>query len=117
LLLTSRFIALFAVCALLMVPPLPAAADDEIVFTPEFLEDVEVLAEGKKIWVKRCALCHGQRAYPGKAPKLDPSKLEIQFVYKRITKGFRGMPAWRKKYDDKQRMSITAYIMSPGFSN
>ena len=87
----------------------------DVVFTTEFMENPENLAVGKKIWVKQCAKCHGQRAYPGKAPKLKPSKYKIGFVYRRITKGFRGMPPWKKKYNKNKRMSGAAYVMSPAF--
>lgn len=87
----------------------------EVEFTKEFTENPENLATGKKIWVKQCAKCHGQSAYPGKAPKLKPEKYKIGFVYRRITKGFRGMPSWKKKYNKKKRMSIAAYVKSPGF--
>jgi len=86
-------------------------------FTPEFVQNPDNIAAGKKIWLKQCARCHGQHAYPGKAPKLKPSKYKIEFVYKRVTKGFRGMPAWKKKYNKNQRMSVSAYIMSPKFKN
>lgn len=91
------------------------ATADGVVFTTEFTENPKTLAAGKKIWVKQCAKCHGQRAYPGKAPKLKPSKYTIEFVYRRITKGFRGMPSWKKKYGKLDRMSVAAYVMSPDF--
>lgn len=89
----------------------------EVEFTKKFMQNTKNLAAGKKIWLKQCARCHGRRAYPGKAPKLKPSKYKINFVYKRVTKGFRGMPAWKRKYNQKQRMSVSAYIMSPKFEN
>lgn len=96
---------------------LNAALAAEVTFSPEFTENPENIATGKKIWLKQCARCHGQRAYPGKAPKLKPKKYKIDFVYSRVTKGFRGMPAWKKKYNKLQRMSVSAYVMSPNFKN
>lgn len=89
----------------------------EVKFSAEFTENADNLATGKKIWLKQCAHCHGLRAYPGKAPKLDPSRYKIEFVYKRVTKGFRGMPSWKRKYNKHQRMSVAAYVMSKNFSN
>ena len=86
-------------------------------FTEEFLNDPEVVAAGRKIFRAQCGRCHGLRAYPGKGPVLKPKKYKPAFVYKRVTKGFRGMPAWKKFYDKEQRMSVTAYIMSKDFKN
>ena len=89
----------------------------DVAFTDEFMNDPGNIASGKKMWLKQCARCHGKRAYPGKAPKLKPFKYKAEFVYSRITKGFRGMPPWNKKYNKKQRMAITAWIMSKDFEN
>ena len=72
---------------------------------------------GRGLVFSRRRNCHGQRAYPGKGPKLKPSKYAPEFVFKRITKGFRGMPSWESMYDEKQRMSITAWVMSRDFEN
>lgn len=94
-----------------------SAAAAEITLTEEFLNDPDNIADGKKLFQKQCARCHGSRAYPGKAPKLKEKKYQADFVYKRITKGFRGMPAWRNRYNETQRKSITAYIMSKDFTN
>jgi len=82
-----------------------------------FMSNLDNIALGKKLFQKRCARCHGQRACPGKAPKLQPAKYKPEFVYKRITKGFRGMPSWKRRFNEKQRKSLTAYVMSKGFTN
>lgn len=103
-----------AVFASTMTTPLRAA---DVQFTKEFLDDPGNITAGKEIWLNQCSRCHGQRAYPGKAPKLKPSKYAPEFVFKRITKGFRGMPSWEAMYDEKQRMSITAWVMSRDFEN
>ncbi len=89
----------------------------EVRFDEAFMNDPANIASGKKMWIKQCARCHGPKAYPGKAPKLKPAKYNPEFVYSRITKGFRGMPPWNKKYNKKQRMALTAWIMSKGFEN
>ncbi len=89
----------------------------EVAFPEAFMNDPENIAEGKAIFKKHCSRCHGRKAYPGKAPKLKPLTYKPRFVYSRITKGFRGMPAWKRRYNEKQRKSLTAYIMSKDFIN
>ncbi|MHA1530161.1 MAG: c-type cytochrome [Alphaproteobacteria bacterium] len=93
-----------------------AGENAELVFTPEFLADPEHIAAGKEIWKGQCALCHGARAYPGKAPKLKPKRYTPDFVYDRITNGFRKMPPWRDVYDEEERMDLVAWILSRKFS-
>lgn len=88
----------------------------ELEFTPEFLADPERIAAGKEIWEAQCALCHGARAYPGKAPKLKPKRYSPNFVYDRVTNGFRKMPPWKDVYDDEERMDLVAWILSRKFS-
>jgi mono/diheme cytochrome c family protein len=78
-----------------------AGEHTELEFTEEFLADPERIAAGKEIWDEQCALCHGARAYPGKAPKPN---------------GFRKMPAWKDVYDDEERMDLVAWIKSRKFS-
>ncbi|MBT3532896.1 MAG: cytochrome c [Rhodospirillaceae bacterium] len=90
---------------------------DEAKIAKAFLNDPDNIAVGRKLFQKQCARCHGQKAYPGKAPKLKPEKYEPGFVYRRITKGFRGMPSWKRRYNKKQRKSLTAYVMSKDFTN
>jgi len=99
----------------------PAWSDDEIVvedveFTDEYMANAEAIEAGGVIWVDQCAHCHGAKAYPGKAPKLKPSKYKPDFVFYRITKGFKGMPPWKDVYTVDERMAVVAYIMSDDFS-
>ncbi len=99
----------------------PALADDEIVvedveFTEAFLGNQQAIEDGAEIWVDQCQHCHGAKAYPGKAPKLKPSKYKPKFVFHRITKGFKGMPPWKDIYTLEERMAMVAYIMSDEFS-
>jgi|TARA_B100002003_G_C13605879_1_gene311992 mono/diheme cytochrome c family protein len=93
------------------------SAAAEVKLTEAFMNDSANIEVGEEIFKKRCSRCHGQRAYPGKGPKLNPKKYSPKFVYKRITKGFRGMPSWKRIYNEKQRKSLTAYILSKDFSN
>lgn len=89
-------------------------ADQE--FTEAFMADEANIAVGKELWFKQCTHCHGYKAYPGKAPKLKPVKYKPTFVFKRVYKGFKKMPAWRETFTiDEIRMMVT-YIKSKGFA-
>lgn len=90
---------------------------DETELTEEFLTDEENIELGRMLFQKRCKFCHGKGAYPGKAPKLKPKKLSAEQIYLRVSYGFRAMPGWDHEFDDHERMSLTAYIKSPVFSN
>ncbi len=92
-----------------------AGENAELEFTEEFLNDPEHITAGREIWEEQCALCHGAKAYPGKAPKLKPKRYTPNFVYDRITNGFRKMPAWKDVYDDEERMDLVAWIKSKNF--
>ena len=85
-------------------------------FSEAYLSDPLNLEIGKAIWVEQCALCHGARAYPGKAPRLKPKRYTADFVYRRVTKGFRAMPGWEHIYDLDERMAVAAYVMDKSFS-
>lgn len=85
-------------------------------FTEGFLSDEDRIAAGQEIWEEQCRHCHGKSAYPGKAPKLKPKRYKPEFVYKRITDGFRKMPPWKDVYTDQERMDLVAYILSKKFS-
>ncbi|HSR70897.1 MAG TPA: cytochrome c [Kiloniellales bacterium] len=85
-------------------------------FTEAFLGDPEVIEAGEEIWMEQCRHCHGRSAYPGKAPKLKPRRYNPEFVYARVTNGFRKMPSWKEVYNKEERMSVTAYVLSDEFS-
>lgn len=96
----------------------PAAEPDEPVpsFAADFMRDAKVLAAGREVWQQQCRHCHGNSAYPGKAPKLSPGGLEPVFIFERVTYGFKAMPPWRHVFTREQRMSVVAYIKSDTFS-
>lgn len=93
------------------------AQAEEISFTSEYLSDPQNIETGKTVWSKRCKFCHGKQAYPGKAPKLQPSRYTPEFVYDRVTNGFRGMPSWKHEFSEAERKAVAAYVMSKEFSN
>ena len=65
---------------------------------PTVLKDPKVIAGGEALWKENCAHCHGSKAYPGKAPKLQPTKYKPEFVWDRVHNGFRDMPPWKELY-------------------
>ena len=86
-------------------------------FPKELLDKPEQIAAGKEVFGKICKFCHGKSAYPGKAPKLNPSRYTPEFVYDRVTNGFRGMPPFKDQFSEKERQAVTVFIMSKEFSN
>ncbi len=93
-----------------------AAVEPAPEFTEAYLGDPANYQTGKEIWDEQCRHCHGRSAYPGKAPKLKPRRYSPDFVYDRVTNGFRKMPAWGEIFTQEERMSIVAYILSKEFS-
>jgi len=86
-------------------PALPAAV----------LKDPKVIAGGEALWKENCAHCHGSKAYPGKAPKLQPAKYKPDFVWDRVHNGFKDMPPWKDLYSPDQVISLVAWVMSEDF--
>ncbi len=85
-------------------------------FTKNVLKNVKLFSQGKKVWFDQCTHCHGFKAYPGKAPKLKPKKYKPEWVFKRVTDGFRKMPAWKEIYSLEERKAVVVYIMHRRFS-
>ena len=85
-------------------------------FTAAVMQDPAYIESGKQVWDGQCRHCHGNSAYPGKAPKLKSSSYQPDFVYDRVTNGFRKMPAWRDIFNERQRVGVTVYIMSDAFA-
>jgi mono/diheme cytochrome c family protein len=97
-------------------PPVNGPAPP-VAFTLEFLGDPKNVVRGRGVWQARCQFCHGKAAYPGKAPKLDPSRYTPDFVYDRVANGFQGMPAWRHEFSVDELKSVVAYVLSREFPN
>jgi mono/diheme cytochrome c family protein len=110
--------------------PLPARAQDATpaagasqpaeepppVFDSAFLSNEANIKIGEGVWQTQCHHCHGNAAYPGKAPKLRPGAYTPDFVYDRVTYGFRGMPPWKAVFSLEERKGVVAYIKSNRFS-
>jgi mono/diheme cytochrome c family protein len=97
-------------------PPAGAPAPP-VEFSQEFLGDSKNVQQGREVWQARCQFCHGKMAYPGKAPKLQPSRYTPAFVYDRVANGFQGMPPWRHEFSVEQLKSVVAYVLSREFPN
>ena len=92
-----------------------SAVESTPAFTAAVMQDPANVEAGKQVWDGQCRHCHGNSAYPGKAPKLKPSNYQADFVYDRITNGFRKMPAWKAVFSLQQRIGVTAFIMGDEF--
>lgn len=99
---------------------LPAYGAEEEEAVPEFTADVlasgNAVANGGELWAGQCRHCHGSSAYPGKAPKLTPARYKPEFVFDRVTNGFKKMPPWKSVFSLDERKNIVAYVMSKSFS-
>ncbi len=104
-------------------PPAPAGGAPAngpappVEISKDFLGDPKNVQRGRTVWQARCQFCHGKMAYPGKAPKLDPSRYTPDFVYDRVANGFQGMPAWRHEFSVDDLKSVVAYVLSREFPN
>jgi mono/diheme cytochrome c family protein len=99
-----------------LLPYAPPGSAQDTVLTAEFLSNPDNIALGKRLWDQRCQFCHGKAAYPGSAPPLQPWRYQPEFVYDRITNGFRGMPALNQEFSAVERQAIVAYVLSREFS-
>lgn len=106
-------------CGLLLLTAVGGSrADDDLPpFPKELLNQPDRIKEGKEVFGKICKFCHGKSAYPGKAPKLNPSRYTPEFVFDRVTNGFRGMPSFKEQFTEAERQSVVVYVLSHDFSN
>lgn len=109
-------LALAALGALAQATAPAPAEEPPPKFEPAFLVDAANVDAGKAVWQEQCRHCHGNSAYPGKAPKLRPGAYTPDFIYDRVTYGFKGMPPWKAVFSLQQRMAVVAYIKSDSFS-
>jgi mono/diheme cytochrome c family protein len=93
----------------------PEARDPPPPLPVEVLKDTKVIAQGEALWQEQCTHCHGSKAYPGKAPKLEPRRYKPEFVWDRLHNGFRNMPPWKEVYTPEQEIAIVAYVLSDEF--
>ena len=95
----------------------PAASEEPVPkFDPKYLRDPTNIKIGQGVWTTQCRHCHGASAYPGKAPKLNPGGLEPEFIFDRVTYGFKAMPPWKAVFTLEERKGVVAYIKSDSFA-
>ena len=112
----GKYIALIVLMAVGTLAVASASAEEKPEFSARVMSDPANFELGKEIWFEQCTHCHGYKAYPGKAPRLKPRRYKTEFVFKRVSKGFRKMPAWEDVYDLKERIAVVVYIMHKDFS-
>jgi mono/diheme cytochrome c family protein len=96
----------------------PPKAGDEPVpkFDAAYMSNAANIKVGQTVWANQCRHCHGSSAYPGKAPKLNPGAMDPEFIYERVTYGYRQMPGWKDVFSIEERKGVVAYIKSDSFS-
>lgn len=109
-------LALAAISAPALAQTSAPAEEPPPKFEPSYLASAANVNAGKVVWDEQCRHCHGNSAYPGKAPKLKPGAYTPDFIYDRVTYGFKAMPPWKAVYSLQQRMAVVAYIKSDSFS-
>lgn len=98
--------------------PKPAAVAEEAVpkFDPAYMRNPANIKVGQTVWTAQCMHCHGAKAYPGKAPKLNPGTMDADYIFDRVTYGFKAMPPWKAVFSLEERKGVVAWIKSDGFS-
>jgi mono/diheme cytochrome c family protein len=85
-------------------------------FEPAYMRNPANIKVGQTVWTQQCVHCHGAKAYPGKAPKLNPGNMDAEFIFDRVTYGFKGMPPWKAVFSLEERKGLVAWIKSDGFA-
>jgi cytochrome c oxidase cbb3-type subunit 3 len=100
-----------------------AAGNEQVDETTVTLADAAGVAEGKKIFMQTCSVCHGSNGEGGVGPNLtDQYWLHggtINDVFKTIKYGVpeKGMQSWQKAYSPTQLKDLSSYIKSIGGTN
>jgi len=86
--------------------------------TVKFVDDVASLTEGKEIYLKNCATCHGQNGEGLVGPNLTDDYWihggGIKNIFKTIKYGVpaKGMISWETQLDPKKMQSASSYIIT-----
>ncbi len=79
-------------------------------------KDKTKIAQGKKLFLQNCAMCHGINAEGGMGPSLNGSGHVIHHSPKKlltqINNGGGGMPAFGNKLNKQEQESIVIYLHS-----
>lgn len=72
-----------------------------------------LIATGKTLFVKSCALCHGISGQGGEGPNLQKLEISDLAIKTTIKDGVKGeMPAFGSKFKDADVRALTAFIRS-----
>ena len=93
-----------------------AAVEPAPAFDKTYLSNPANIKVGQAVWANQCRHCHGNSAYPGKAPKLNPGSMDPELIFDRVTNGFGKMPAWKEVFSLEERKGVVAYMKSDSFS-
>ncbi|NMB80986.1 MAG: c-type cytochrome [Ignavibacteria bacterium] len=86
--------------------------------TVKYVDDVASIAEGKEIYLKNCATCHGQEGGGLVGPNLTDDYWihggGIKNIFKVIKYGVpaKGMISWETQLDPKKMQSAASYIIT-----
>lgn len=86
--------------------------------TVKFVDDAASIAEGKEIYLKNCATCHGQKGEGLVGPNLtDDFWIHgggVKNIFKTIKYGVpaKGMISWETQLDPKKMQAASSYIMT-----
>jgi len=79
-------------------------------------QNKEMIAQGRDIFAKNCAVCHGKSAQgQGNFPSLKAGHItdhSPKKLFKQIAEGGKGMPAFKEKLSTKERQSTFVYVHS-----
>lgn len=86
--------------------------------TVKFIDDAASIAEGKEIYLKNCAACHGQNGEGLVGPNLTDEYWihggGIKNIFKTIKYGVpaKGMISWETQLDPKKMQAAASYIIT-----
>jgi mono/diheme cytochrome c family protein len=84
-----------------------AGSFSEIIISPE------LAGQGHQLYDMGCSQCHGDDATGDEGPDLRHLPISNAHIAVTIKKGIKGeMPAFAKKYDDKQIAALVSYLRS-----
>jgi mono/diheme cytochrome c family protein len=97
----------WATAATIKLIPGTAMASDEIAVSPD------LIAQGQEFYGMSCSHCHADDATGDEGPSLHNLTISNARIAATIRKGVKGqMPAFGKKYDDKQIAALVSYLRS-----
>jgi mono/diheme cytochrome c family protein len=72
------------------------------------------VAPGQQVFVKNCAICHGDNGKGGSAPRLAGNSLSLDQIQKKVTEGGSKMPSFKEQLTPSDIKAVAAYVKSLG---